>query len=68
MFSARIFDGFINFHPSYRASCDVCKNHIASLYDIEESQDLCAECCNDIWYARLMLKSINVISNNWCEN
>jgi hypothetical protein len=68
MFSTRIFDGFIELHPKYEASCDMCNSDIASFYDIDESQDLCSDCCNDVWYARLMLNSVDIISNKWCEN
>lgn len=65
MFSTSTPDGFVGLHPSCQVNCHVCMSDIASFYDLSESQNVCTECCNDIWYARKMLESIETISGNW---
>ena len=65
MASTRYFEGFIDHHPSHNVTCDICNSDIAMFTDIETFECLCLDCCDDVWFARLEMKTLDLYVTNW---
>lgn len=63
----RYFEGFLDIHPSYNGSCNICESDIATFFEIDAGQDLCLDCCDDIWFARAEMETANIIIEKWCS-
>lgn len=61
----RYFEGFLDIHPTYEVPCNICVSDVAMFFDINDDQDICLDCCDDIWFARAQMKTINLFVNKW---
>ena len=65
MATSRYFEGFIDHHPSYQVSCNLCESDVAMFCDIETFESVCLDCCDDIWFARMEMKTVSLYVDNW---
>lgn len=65
MASTRYFEGFIDNHPDYFVNCDICDSDIAMFTDIETFENICLDCCDDIWFARAEIRTVDLILQKW---
>lgn len=65
MKQTRYWAGFIDHHPSFEVSCDVCKSDVAMFCDIETFESVCLNCCDDIWFARMETRTLELYVNKW---
>ena len=65
MATNRYFGGFIDQHPSNAVNCDVCESDIAMFCDIETFESVCLDCCDDIWFARMEMRTLDLYVDNW---
>ena len=65
LMATRYFEGFIDHHPSFEVACDICAGDVAMFTDINTFECVCLDCCDDLWFAKMQMKTLNLYIEQW---
>ncbi|MEY3697083.1 MAG: hypothetical protein RJA41_733 [Actinomycetota bacterium] len=61
----RYFDGFLDLSPNYTPPCELCGKEDSMFYDIDQHQNICLDCCDELWFAKNEMVIMGIYVDRW---